>query len=166
MAMMGVVGLGILVEALPLWRFKYLARVERDGLDREGKNVTLVLSAFHGLQAFLGYLLMLGAMTYSIELLLSAVVGISLGHNIFYKKRQILRRNQSSNDAIVDSGTPCCEFLQDDADDGDSMPFAYSQIGSESIIEGRDNESTLLHQRPNAGSGLENAGSSDGRNSG
>jgi len=140
-AMLGVAGFGVIVEALPLLRLKHLARVDRNGLVR---------AAFHGLQALFGYLLMLAAMTYSIELLASAIVGISLGHNIFYKKRQAMRRILNSDIGIADSATPCCEFLQDDINDCNSTPLGNVQIETVSNGDRRVSESAPLYHRPNA----------------
>ena len=118
--------------------------------DRNG----LVRAAFHGLQALFGYLLMLAAMTYSIELLASAIVGISLGHNIFYKKRQAMRRIQHSDIGIADSATPCCEFLQDDVNDINSTPLGYVKIETASSGDRRGSESAPLYHRPNAATAI------------
>jgi len=152
-AMVVVAYLGIIIEGLPTLRLKYLARLQRDGCDINGKKVSLILSAFHGFQALLGYILMLAAMTYSIELLISAVVGLSIGHYISSKQKRILRRNQSpSYDTTLglDNATPCCEFLQDDADeDPASSSFGYLQLTPGSNSEEIE-ERTSLHQRPNA----------------
>mmetsp|Transcript_4753 Transcript_4753/g.7213 ORF Transcript_4753/g.7213 Transcript_4753/m.7213 type:complete len:217 (+) Transcript_4753:107-757(+) len=137
--MIAVACLGILLEAIPVWRLRYLARIDRDGVDRENKNARLILTAFHGAQALLGYTLMLAAMTYSVELILSTVIGLSLGFYIFYKPRSILTANQSS------SPSPCCEFLDDNADESTSA--LYSQLGPDSNEE--EDHRSNLHQRTN-----------------
>ncbi len=155
--MIAITAMGILVETIPVWRLRYLAKIDRDNLDREGKKVSLILTAFHGLQAFLGYILMLAAMTYSIEIFASTVIGLALGHHLSYKKRQILKRARSSGGEIPDNGTPCCEFLQDDEDSDESVPSGYSQFQSDCDGERTDSETAPLHQRrPNASLSLEN----------
>jgi len=58
---------------------------------------TLILTLSYMLQVLLGYLLMLIAMTYQLELLLSAVSGLGLGHAIFNLKAP-----------VGESVEPCC----------------------------------------------------------
>ena len=140
LGMMAVGCLGIVLEAIPVWRLRYLARIDRGGVDRENKNARLILTAFHGGQAFMGYIIMLAAMTYSVELMLSAVIGLSIGFYIFHKPRGMLTANQSS------SPSPCCEFLDDNADESTSA--LYSQLRPDSDEE-EDHRSNSLHQRTN-----------------
>jgi len=145
--MISVICLGILLEAIPVWRLRYLTRIERDGVDRENKKARPVLAAFHGAQAFLGYILMLTAMTYSIELILSAVTGLSLGFYMFYKQKGILATNQSA------SSSPCCEFLEEDETDSASAAYSQFRPGTEEEQSG-----SLLYQRTNAANSPEPRG--------
>eukprot|EP00979_Chaetoceros_neogracilis_P010872 scaffold2612_cov267-Chaetoceros_neogracile.AAC.65 len=137
--MMAVICLGILLEAIPVWRLRYLTRLGRDGIERENKNPRLVLTAFHGSQALLGYILMLTAMTYSIELILSAIIGLSLGFYIFYKEKGSLPTNQST------SPSPCCEFLEEIEED--NLSAMYPLLIPDS---GEEEHCNSLHQRTNA----------------
>lgn len=81
------------------------------------------IPVLHGLQAMAGYLLMLIAMTFSLELLGSVVAGLATGYGIFFKLPPIsaaadghggdpndpyqLRQHVTTN--------PCCEFMQEES---------------------------------------------------
>ena len=91
--------------------------------DKEYIIAKYVLAGLQGLQAFIGYILMLAVMTYSIELLLSAILGLSLGFIIFGKYKFLLRDNEDiiMTEVSGDGGgghgesstTPCCDFMDD-----------------------------------------------------
>lgn len=75
----------------------------------------LLATALHGVQALLGYVLMLAAMTFSIELLLAAAAGLALGRASFHgdesdrgddDSKRIRRMNNDDS-----SSTPCCSGL-------------------------------------------------------
>ncbi len=103
--MVGVVAMGIAVEALMVVKLRYIVRVEKDryrndnGLreasntgepsimprERNEKRVQMVLTGFYALHAFLGYMLMLVTMTYSIELMFCTLLGLSMGNFLFHK---------------------------------------------------------------------------------
>jgi hypothetical protein len=76
--MLGVVALGILAEALVSVRRARAAK---------GVAGRLEASLGYGLQLALGYLLMLAAMTYAVELFISAVTGVAIGHALFRTDR-------------------------------------------------------------------------------
>jgi hypothetical protein len=67
------------------------------------RNVVTVL---HGVQACVGYVLMLATMTYSLEFLFSVVLGLGIGYTIFY--------NELDNHVTTN---PCCNFMQGEADE-------------------------------------------------
>lgn len=140
-----VSGLGLLLEALPHWRRKYIARLER--VEGNEDKVQLVSSALHGCQALLGYLLMLVAMTYSIELLFSAVLGLSIGYYLFYKQRR--NRFTGGNEVEPSSTTPCCEFLVEENEQMDDA-IAHPLLGDNGIEESQNG----LSQRRSVGSSL------------
>ena len=77
-AMFGVLVLGILAEALVAVR---RSRAEKGVAGR------LEASLGYGFQLALGYLLMLAAMTYAVELFISAITGVALGHALFRTDR-------------------------------------------------------------------------------
>ena len=77
-AMFGVLALGILAEALVAVR---RSRAEKGVAGR------CEAALGYGLQLALGYLLMLAAMTYAVELFISAITGVALGHALFRTDR-------------------------------------------------------------------------------
>jgi hypothetical protein len=64
----------------------------------------------HGAQALAGYLLMLIAMTYSVELLLSVIAGLGVGYRLFFYRAP----------ATHSSANPCCDFLEERKTNGDT----------------------------------------------
>ena len=76
----------------------------------------------HGLQAAAGYTLMLIAMTFSLELLGSVVVGLATGYGIFFK---LSPTETSGSDNAGDNDpyqlrqhvttNPCCEFMEEES---------------------------------------------------
>ena len=77
-AIFGVLALGILAEALVAVR---RSRAEKGVAGRCEAAVG------YGLQLALGYFLMLAAMTYAVELFVSAITGVALGHALFRTDR-------------------------------------------------------------------------------
>lgn len=76
-AMMGVVLLGIITEGVS--KLRSLSSKRLSGFL---KRVTITV--LHGIQALVGYILMLATMTFSIELLTCVIVGLGLGFALFY----------------------------------------------------------------------------------
>ena len=76
-AMMGVVLLGIITEAVSKLRSLSSKRLS-------GFLKRLTITVLHGIQALVGYILMLATMTFSIELLVCVIVGLGLGFALFY----------------------------------------------------------------------------------
>lgn len=91
---------GIAVECIVFARRQILARP----LKLHSRSVRILvhsgLVVVYGLQVMLGYLLMLVAMTYQVELFLAVVVGLTAGHAIFNAKGPVL-----------DSSDACCMGL-------------------------------------------------------
>ena len=79
-AMFGVLALGILAEALVAFR---RSRAEKALAGRFEAAIG------YGLQLALGYLLMLAAMTYAVELFVSAITGVAIGHALFRTDRAV-----------------------------------------------------------------------------
>ena len=77
-ACFGILALGILAEALVAFR---RSRAEKGVAGRFEAAIG------YGLQLALGYLLMLAAMTYAVELFMSAITGVALGHALFRTDR-------------------------------------------------------------------------------
>lgn len=68
----------------------------------------LSITVLHGIQAFLGYILMLATMTFSLELLFSVVLGLSTGYAIFFQTEDALREKHVTSN-------PCCNFMEEEA---------------------------------------------------
>lgn len=100
-AMFGVIFLAVLTEGISKLRF--LAQVN---LSSSRHRRLWIITFLHGLQAFVGYLLMLATMTFSIELFFCVLVGLGSGYAIFYNE----------NDTHVTTN-PCCNFIQDEANE-------------------------------------------------
>jgi len=69
----------------------------------------IFISALHGVQALLGYVVMLATMTFSVEILLSVVLGLSCGYYYYFAGELGLEGHVTTN--------PCCSFLQSEGDD-------------------------------------------------
>merc|ERR1712045_562535 len=67
--MMGVLALGIAIEGVTALRLRYqtMAKIS-ESEKRETVRTQALITMLHGLQACIGYILMLATMTYSIEL--------------------------------------------------------------------------------------------------
>ena len=96
-AMFGILVLAVATEGISKLRFLMSRRLK-------GSRKRWTVTCLHGLQALVGYLLMLATMTFSVELLLCVIVGLGLGFAIFY----------DDDDNHVTTN-PCCNFIQDEA---------------------------------------------------
>jgi hypothetical protein len=105
LAILGVICLGICVEGSSVVRRKVHASL------RPGSSRKWVMAGFYGLQATIGYALMMVAMTFSLELLLSAICGLVLGYGFFTNDESSCIKNFDqlhihANDAC-DGGCGC-----------------------------------------------------------
>lgn len=114
-AMIGIALLGVFVEGVSKLRHRVVkaakhAHVSEDVQRWNPKFLRFSITLLHGGQAFTGYILMLATMTFSIELLLSAVFGLALGYAIFF---------QTEEHYLGESGhvttNPCCGFMEEEA---------------------------------------------------
>jgi hypothetical protein len=113
--MIGIALLGVFVEGVSKLRHRTVKAARRahvsDDLQRWNPQfLRFAITVLHGSQALTGYILMLATMTFSIELLLSAVFGLALGYAIFF---------QTEEHYLGDSGhvttNPCCGFMEEEA---------------------------------------------------
>lgn len=102
-ALVSVFMLGVITEGIASYRSNL-----RNRKFASGKMRRLVLSSMSASQALAGYLLMLVAMTYSIELLLSVVSGIAVGYAYFFGGDGSATRVKSD---------ACCTHDKDEEDD-------------------------------------------------
>ena len=70
------------------------------------RNYRLTIAVLHGLQALVGYILMLATMTFSVELFSSVILGLGIGYSLFY-----------SDDDWHVTTNPCCSYMQDEANE-------------------------------------------------
>lgn len=106
-------------------------------------TIRIISHMFLTLYILYSYILMLAAMTYSIELLLCTVAGLSLGYYIFYKQKHMLNANQSA-------ANPCCDFLEDIVEQPSTFDYAECRSSA-----GEEEEMSSLYQRSNVGNGSE-----------
>mmetsp|Transcript_4478 Transcript_4478/g.10810 ORF Transcript_4478/g.10810 Transcript_4478/m.10810 type:complete len:224 (-) Transcript_4478:462-1133(-) len=97
-AMLLVVALGIATEGINRWKHSVNMNSNRNN----NNNNKLIKACLQALSIASAYLLMLVVMTYSLELLLCVVLGLMIGYYVF------------DGDAIHHSGTPCCNFWQEE----------------------------------------------------
>jgi hypothetical protein len=109
----------------------FALRTKNDGM-RAVKRYDVIAASLHALRAWLGYLLMLAVMTYAIEFLASAVIGMVLGRYLFVdmgggedelgaigaggkQNNGIVGVDTMVNDGVWGGGDPCCGI--DDTED-------------------------------------------------
>jgi hypothetical protein len=95
-ACIGVFVLGVAIEALIWLRRKIVSR-KRLMLNMPTPIRKLIVISLFGTNLVLGYLAMLVAMTYSVELFICVVVGLILGHALF-----------NSHTPVGETIDPCC----------------------------------------------------------
>lgn len=95
-AMIGITLLGIATEGISKVRSLISKRFT-------GSTKRWSITLFHGLQALVGYILMLATMTFSAELFFCVIFGLGLGFAFFYDDEKI---HVTTN--------PCCNFIQEE----------------------------------------------------
>ena len=138
-----VFGLAVAVEGLAKFRYVTVAqwKLQQRVNSSSGTTTTTTAAAtlrrysipvLHGLQAGAGYLLMLIAMTFSLELLCSVVMGLATGYGIFFKLSPADNYPASRSSAAADGDdpyqlrqhvttNPCCEFMQEESKETSSV---------------------------------------------
>lgn len=113
-ACVGVCLLGMLTQALIRLRFV---------VQKATGNNRMVISLMFGLNAVVGWFLMLVAMTYSMELFACATVGLILGHFVF-----------ADSDSTQILGSPCCNAVNDNNGGRDCCKTAPEQPTHSTVI--------------------------------
>jgi hypothetical protein len=102
----------------------------------------LIAAALHASRILLGYLLMLAVMSYALEFLISAVLGVVLGRYLFMDKDGGDSNNdeetsrldtRNGNNTWGGGGDPCCDF---DDEEGSREPL-LSSLALESGVSRR-----------------------------
>mmetsp|Transcript_14750 Transcript_14750/g.24394 ORF Transcript_14750/g.24394 Transcript_14750/m.24394 type:complete len:236 (-) Transcript_14750:71-778(-) len=104
-AMIGIVALGVITEGISKLRSLVHAKLRGTTPSLKRWSITIL----HGLQALVGYILMLATMTFSVELLACVIFGLGLGFAIFY--------THADGDDYYNmhvTTNPCCNFLQEE----------------------------------------------------
>jgi len=129
--MVGVFFLAMTVEGISKLRQVCLDRARRRS-GTEGKNrlcnlelLRTALTGLRGLQAFFGYILMLAAMTFSLEMILVVTVGLSLGYVLFFQTDRNYLGELVVKDTAQEDGVLSCDFVVEE-----SAPI-YSKIKKE-----------------------------------
>jgi len=104
-AMAGVFLLAVLTEAISKMRHKLSLRARDVATPlSERRRIALFQTLLHGLHAFIGYIVMLATMTFSLELLCCVIFGLTTGYFVFGGESY---SHVSTN--------PCCAFLEEEA---------------------------------------------------
>jgi len=131
--------LAVAVEGLAKFRHVVVAKSKRNNNNKLARYSIPVL---HGLQAAAGYMLMLIAMTFSVELLLSVVAGLAVGYAIFFRitidnDPYQLRQHVTTN--------PCCEFMEEESKETAAALLLTTRTDNNDdltlILEGEEDES-------------------------
>lgn len=145
-AMIGIALMGVFVEGVSKLRYRTVkaakrAHVSGDQYRWNPQFLRFSITLLHGSQALTGYILMLATMTFSIELLLSAVFGLALGYAFFF---------QAEEQYLADSGhvttNPCCGFMEDEAKELSRYDSTGNATESSSFRTHEDNESPPQEQ--------------------
>jgi len=91
------------------------------------------ITFFHGLQAFVGYILMLATMTFSAELFFCVIFGLVLGYAIFF-----------TDEDLHATTNPCCNFIQDESFERASTLRRISMAEQQ---QAKEEEEALLSQQ-------------------
>lgn len=84
-------------------------REQQQHLYQARRTRQMIISGLHGVQALLGYVVMLATMTFSVEILLSVVLGLSSGYYYYFAGEIGLEGHVTTN--------PCCNYMQDESDE-------------------------------------------------
>jgi hypothetical protein len=106
-AMVGVLVLAMMTEAISKLRHKLSVKARNVATGQsERKKLVVVQTLLHGVHAFVGYIVMLAVMTFSLELGICVISGLTLGYLTFGGESY---SHVSTN--------PCCAFLEEEANE-------------------------------------------------
>ena len=128
-AILVVFSLAVLVEGSSKLRLVLIRRARTSWLPQQrhtshySKNYTLMLwrriglPGMHAIQALLGYILMLATMTFAVELLLAVVLGLGVGHAMFFPFTPTAAATDELANITHVTSNPCCQFQEQEAMD-------------------------------------------------
>jgi len=106
-AMFGVFILAMVTEGISKLRHRLSVQARLLTTSKaKRRQLSVVMTFLHGFHAFAGYVVMLATMTFSLELLLCVVFGLTLGYVVFGGESY---SHVSTN--------PCCAFLEEEANE-------------------------------------------------
>lgn len=106
-------------------KYRYTLTAARRPSGRHARRTRqIVISSLHGAQAFLGYIVMLATMTFSVEILFSVVLGLSAGYYHYFAGEIGLEGHVTTN--------PCCNYMQDENKDHEQAQLLQQQQQSAS----------------------------------
>jgi len=134
------------VEGLAFFRHKTVAKSKQQARQQQQQVLARYSIPFlHGLQAAAGYTLMLIAMTFSLELMCSVVMGLATGYAIFFVVFEgdddpyQLRQHVTTN--------PCCEFMEEESKETTIITSNNNQNargGANNVSNGEDDLTLIL----------------------
>jgi copper transporter 1 len=120
-AMIGVFFMALFLEGLSKYRH-YLSECGKGAPKSKKQHFKLGITALHGVQAILGYAVMLISMTFSAELLFMIISGLKSGHYVFFQLRNndgdeegMDKRTASNLSSIHVTSNPCCQFMEEES---------------------------------------------------
>jgi len=131
-AVLGVLALAVVTEGISKFRYvvqRRFRQARRTSSVRSPLKHRCAIASLHTLQALMGYVLMLVTMTFSLELLLTVIVGLGLGYFLFF----------SEDDHHVTTN-PCCSFMQNEADELEKEDGIVVQSTTGACCEPQDKE--------------------------
>ena len=125
------------------------------------KRYNAIAACLHALRAWLGYLLMLAVMTYAIEFLVSAVIGMVLGRYLFVdmgggedelgaigaggkQNNGIVGVDTMGNDGVWGGGDPCCGLDDNEDDFHDAHEHGLTDICEPLLSSSLDNNGRVI----------------------
>jgi len=121
-AMTGVFFLAIFVEWISKARQGFIEWARKDARRRRvggrrsnARAARAILVSIHGIQASVGYILMLATMTFATELLVMTILGLSVGYAWFFLPALEDEDLVSDNSRV--NANPCCNFTEEESKD-------------------------------------------------
>ena len=122
-----VFALAVLVEGFSKLRHKVVRASKQQPSHLPPALLRLAVTTLHGLQALLGYILMLVTMTFSMELLFCVCCGLAVGYAVFFQTSQ-------EEDLIHVTSNPCCEFMEEES--REMQPASHYSPLTQGLMEG------------------------------
>jgi hypothetical protein len=127
-AMICVIVLGVITEAIGRLRHEVNKKARRTTSTRQWNRLWYFQTMLQGANALMAYILMLATMTYSLEILGCVILGLMIGYFIF------------GGDLYKHAGTICCQFLEDEDEDGTVTSMTGTLLRTLANVDDDDEE--------------------------